>query len=63
VLRAQPKRDGFDLLLLDLDAEGERRLAAMASVLSPPAVPTLEEIFVDLTRRAGDRALVAEDGR
>jgi ABC-2 type transport system ATP-binding protein len=58
VLRAQKRRDGYDLLLRDLDEAGERKLRAMASALSPPAVPTLEELFVDLTRRVGDEAPV-----
>jgi ABC-2 type transport system ATP-binding protein len=50
VLRARPSRDGADLLLLDVDDEAERALRTRASALSPPAVPTLEELFIDLTR-------------
>ena len=50
VLRARPARDGADLLLLDVDDEAEHALRARTSALSPPAVPTLEELFVDLTR-------------
>ena len=34
------------------------QLRALATSLSAPAVPTLEELFVDLTRRVGDEALV-----
>jgi len=58
VLRVQKRRDGYDLLLRDLDEAGEQKLRALATSLSAPAVPTLEELFVDLTRRVGDEALV-----
>ena len=54
VLRARPRRGGVDLLLLDLDLEGERALRERSSALSPPAAPTLEELFVDLTREAAE---------
>jgi ABC-2 type transport system ATP-binding protein len=50
VLRARPRRDGVELLLLDLDPEAELTLRARSSALSPPAVPTLEELFIDLTQ-------------
>jgi len=52
VLRARAARDGADLLLLDVDDEAERVLRSRTSALSPPAVPTLEELFIDLTREA-----------
>jgi ABC-2 type transport system ATP-binding protein len=50
VLRARPRRDGVELLLLDLDPEDELELRARSSALSEPAVPTLEELFIDLTQ-------------
>ncbi len=55
VLRARPTRDGTDLLLLDVDDEAERALRTRSSALSPAAVPTLEELFIDLTRGVGEQ--------
>ena len=48
VLRAARRRDGFDLTLLDADT-GVRASLAAAGRLGEPAVPTLEELFLDLT--------------
>jgi ABC-2 type transport system ATP-binding protein len=57
VLRARKQRGGFELLLLDADAAAEAQLAAQGR-LSPEVLrPTLEELFIDLTRRDADRVL------
>lgn len=48
LLRARRVRDGHDLLLLDLDAEGEAALERAVESLSEPATPSLEELFLDL---------------
>ncbi len=48
VLRARRVSEGFELLLLDLDAEGEAQLAGAVQSLSAPATPSLEELFLEL---------------
>jgi ABC-2 type transport system ATP-binding protein len=48
VLRAGRRRDGFDLTLLDPDAALLARLRAKGR-LEELTVPTLEELFLDLT--------------
>jgi ABC-2 type transport system ATP-binding protein len=48
VLRAAPRRGGFELTLLDAPPELLARLAADGE-LSPPLPPSLEELFLDLT--------------
>jgi ABC-2 type transport system ATP-binding protein len=52
LLRARRVRDGHDLLLLDLDAEGEAALERAVAGLSAPATPSLEELFLDLVGSA-----------
>jgi energy-coupling factor transporter ATP-binding protein EcfA2 len=47
VLRAGRRRDGFDLTLLDAGDELLAPLRAQGA-LGEPAVPTLEELFLDL---------------
>ena len=49
MLRSQPRQDGWELTLLDLDREREAELAAGGSRLSEASVPSLEELFLDLT--------------
>jgi len=51
LLRARPRRRGFDLTLLDFDAEREAVLRSGGASLSEPAVPTLEDLFLDITTR------------
>ncbi len=62
VLRVQLRRGGFDLLLVDVDDADERVLRERATQLSDPAVPTLEDLFVDLTSRTAEVALVEGEG-
>jgi ABC-2 type transport system ATP-binding protein len=52
MLRSQPRKDGWELTLLDLDNEREAQLAAGGSRLSEPSVPSLEDLFLDLTAGA-----------
>jgi ABC-2 type transport system ATP-binding protein len=42
-------RDGQELTLLDLDSDQEARLRANGHTLGEPVVPTLEDLFLDLT--------------
>lgn len=49
VLRCQRKRDGFELLTLDWDAEREAQAHAMGWRWSDPVSTNLEELFFDLT--------------
>ena len=51
LLRARPRRQGFELTLLDFDGEREAALLNGSATLSDPAVPTLEELFLDITTR------------
>lgn len=53
VLRARPVAGGYDLLLVDLDSEGEARLAGAVEDLSPPDTPTLEDLFLELASPTG----------
>jgi ABC-2 type transport system ATP-binding protein len=59
LLRARRRREGYELLLLDWSREREARLGARAAALSEPSVPTLEELFFDLTARDEELALFA----
>jgi ABC-2 type transport system ATP-binding protein len=49
LLRARRVEGGFELLLLDLDEERRRNLASAVEALSEPEVPSLEDLFLDLT--------------
>jgi ABC-2 type transport system ATP-binding protein len=49
LLRSSRRRGGFDLTLLDLDGDDEAALRAGGASLSPAAVPSLEDLFLDLT--------------
>jgi ABC-2 type transport system ATP-binding protein len=49
MLRSQPRRDGWELTLLDLDPERQAQLTDGGSRLSEPSVPSLEDLFLDLT--------------
>ena len=49
LLCAKAVRDGFELTLLDMTPDREAALAAAGGRLSEPVVPTLEELFIDLT--------------
>lgn len=51
LIRARPRRQGFDLTLLDFDAQRERALRNGGGSLSEPVVPTLEDLFLDITTR------------
>jgi ABC-2 type transport system ATP-binding protein len=55
MLRARPVREGYDLTLVDFDAERERELRETCAVLSEPATPTLEELFIELTSEQAER--------
>jgi ABC-2 type transport system ATP-binding protein len=63
VLRAVRKRGGFDLLLLDADGALEARLRADGARLGPAAVPSLDDLFMDLTRGDDERLLPTPDER
>ena len=58
LLRAQRTRDGYQLTLLDLDEKRESALRADGAKLSAAVVPSLEDLFVDLTS-GEDRAFVS----
>lgn len=58
LLRAQRTREGYQLTLLDLDEQQESALRAHGAKLSAPVVPSLEDLFVDLTSNDG-RAFVS----
>lgn len=52
LIRARSARDGWELTLLDLDAGRERTLRATCEApdaLGEPVVPTLENLFLDVT--------------
>ncbi len=49
LLRSQPRKHGWELTLLDLDQEREARLVAGGSRLSEATIPSLEDLFLDLT--------------
>jgi len=55
-LRARPVRDGVELTLLDFDPVREQALRQACASLSEPQVPTLEDLFIELTT---DRAAAA----
>ena len=50
-LSARPRRDGFDLTLLDCGSDVEEALRAGGATLSEASTPNLEELFLDLTAR------------
>ncbi len=52
MLRSEPRRDGWELTLLDLDQQREAQLVAGGSRLSEATVPSLEDLFLDLTAGA-----------
>jgi ABC-2 type transport system ATP-binding protein len=60
LVRSSARRDGFEILLVDLDAGQELELNGLCLGLSEPVTPTLEELFVELTteRTALGNALV-----
>ncbi len=49
VLRARAVRDGWELTLLDCEGERERALRRVCASVGEPLVPTLEDLFLDLT--------------
>ena len=49
VLRAKPVRDGFELTLVDFDAERERALSSRVAFVSEAHSQSLEELFFDFT--------------
>jgi ABC-2 type transport system ATP-binding protein len=60
MLRSQPRRDGWELTLLDLDEHREQQLAAGSSRLSEPTVPSLEDLFLDLTAGTTPRSILPQ---
>ena len=56
ILRAEKRSDGYDLTLLDSDPELETLLGGR---LAPPTAPSLDEVFLDLTRGDTTRILPA----
>jgi hypothetical protein len=60
MLRSQPRRDGWELTLLDLDQKREAQLAAGGSRLSEPTVPSLEDLFLDLTAGTTPRSILPQ---
>ncbi len=55
VLAVQKKRDGLELLCMDLTPERETDLRAKLGDLSVPVPASLEDIFIALTARRGER--------
>ena len=55
LLRARRVEGGFELLLLDQDAERRAALAAAVEVVSEPEVPSLEDLFLDLAAEHAPR--------
>jgi ABC-type multidrug transport system ATPase subunit len=49
LVTARRKPEGVDLVLADQTPESEAELAMRFQALSRPVVPTLEELFIDLT--------------
>ena len=49
ILRSRRRRDGWELTLLDLDQDREALLLGNGCRLSEPSVPSLEDLFLDLT--------------
>jgi hypothetical protein len=49
LLRTRAVRDGWELTLLDCDADKELALRSVCQTLGEPAVPTLEDLFLDMT--------------
>jgi ABC-2 type transport system ATP-binding protein len=49
LLSAKVKREGVELVLADQTSASEAELARRFRVLSQPIVPTLEELFIDVT--------------
>jgi ABC-2 type transport system ATP-binding protein len=60
VLRAEKRLEGYDLTMIDADAELEATLGAGGARLGPPTVPTLDDLFLDLTRGETLRILPSE---
>jgi ABC-2 type transport system ATP-binding protein len=60
LLRTRAVRGGFDLTLLDADPVKEALLREGGAALSDPVVPTLEELFADLTAGTGEFGLIPE---
>jgi ABC-2 type transport system ATP-binding protein len=50
LLRAEKRRAGWELTLLDVSEASEAALRADGARLGEPGVPTLEDLFLDLTR-------------
>jgi ABC-2 type transport system ATP-binding protein len=50
LLRAERRRQGFELTLCDCDEAGLAELSAGGARLGPPAVVTIEDLFLALTR-------------
>jgi ABC-2 type transport system ATP-binding protein len=57
LLRARAVRDGLELTLLDLDAQGEATLRELCPTLSDPSTPNLEDLFIDITTDRAAEAL------
>jgi ABC-2 type transport system ATP-binding protein len=63
LLRSLRRRGGFELTLLDADADVLGALAAHGARLGEAHPATLEELFIDLTRKEGERILPAPEER
>jgi ABC-2 type transport system ATP-binding protein len=59
LLRADRRRTGFDLTLVDCDARTVAALTASGAQLGPPAACNLEELFLALTRDTPGRLMPA----
>lgn len=57
LLRAARRRDGWDLTLVDPQEAVERALRAGGAQLGAPVVPTLDDVFIDLTAGQTTRLL------
>jgi ABC-2 type transport system ATP-binding protein len=64
LLAARAVGQGYELTLLDHDAERHAQLAEAVTSVSAPETPSLEELFLDLLgRHAGDAPTDAPSGR
>ena len=62
LLRARKVRKGFDLTLLDFASEQEAELLSNGGRLADPIVPSLEDLFLDLTTEGDSVSLLPDIG-
>lgn len=59
LIRARPARGGSELLLLDVDDARAVQLAELFPTMSDPSVPTLEDLFIEMTSEPRERFALA----